>query len=187
MNCGVYSIVSPSGNMYIGSSKNIKKRWVEHRVKLNKGTHHSPPLQNSWNKYNKELKFNLLLVCTPQNLLAYEQQYIDFYKPSYNIAKFAGSRLGHVPTIETRGKISSALKGVPKGPRSPISVEARQKISLSLLGNKRATANKGYVKTEEHRRNLSLSGLGHVVSEETRRKIGKASKRAWELKKSNAV
>lgn len=173
--------------MYIGSSKNIKKRWVEHRVKLNKGIHHSLPLQNSWNKYNKELKFNLLLVCEPKDLITYEQQYIDFYKPSYNIAKFAGSRLGHIPSVETRDKISSALKGKPKGPRTPISEEARKKISQSLLGNKRATVNKGYVKTEEHRRNLSLSGMGHQVSDETRKKIGEASKRAWELKKLNAL
>ena len=60
-------------------------------------------------------------------------------------------------------------------------------FSQSLLGNKRATVNKGYVKTEEHRRNLSLSGMGHQVSDETRKKIGEASKRAWELKKLNAL
>lgn len=49
---GVYKITNTiNGNFYIGSSIRIRERWYEHKYLLNKGTHHSKHLQNSWNKY----------------------------------------------------------------------------------------------------------------------------------------
>ncbi len=51
---GVYAIVhEPTNRSYIGSAINIKRRFKEHKILLRKGLHHSPYLQNVWNKYGE--------------------------------------------------------------------------------------------------------------------------------------
>jgi hypothetical protein len=44
---GIYAIVSPSGNLYIGNAKDTEKRWNQHRSALRKGVHHSTVLQRA--------------------------------------------------------------------------------------------------------------------------------------------
>lgn len=52
--CGVYSITNKiNGKKYIGSSKDIYKRWLQHTCLLNKGTHENVYLQKSWDKYGE--------------------------------------------------------------------------------------------------------------------------------------
>jgi len=41
--------------MYIGSAVYFKKRWHEHKKSLNKGTHHSIPLQRALHKLGKDI------------------------------------------------------------------------------------------------------------------------------------
>jgi len=43
-----------SGHLYLGCSKDYKRRFREHRRKLNKRTHANSRLQNSWNKYGEK-------------------------------------------------------------------------------------------------------------------------------------
>ena len=52
--CGVYKIVNTvNGKIYIGSSKNIDRRWNEHIRVLELNAHNNQHLQNAWNKYGK--------------------------------------------------------------------------------------------------------------------------------------
>ena len=45
---GIYKIsCSQEDKVYIGSSVNIARRWVEHRRDLNRGTHHCSFLQEA--------------------------------------------------------------------------------------------------------------------------------------------
>jgi len=54
MESGIYKISSiDTGDFYIGSSINIKDRWIRHKKDLNKNRHHSIFLQRAWNKYGK--------------------------------------------------------------------------------------------------------------------------------------
>ena len=47
---GIYCIENIiNGKKYIGSSKDIYGRWVQHENELNKGRHHSSYLQHEWN------------------------------------------------------------------------------------------------------------------------------------------
>ena len=44
---GIYKITNiKNGKIYVGSSKDIEKRWKEHLYKLKYGVHHSVKLQN---------------------------------------------------------------------------------------------------------------------------------------------
>ena len=110
--CGIYSITSTSGKTYIGSSKNIVKRWWEHKNLLGKGAHPNPVLQKAWVKYAGNLQFRQLIVCQESDLLFYEQLFIDNLKPAYNIAQIAGSPMRHRKVSEeTRKKLSLAHRG----------------------------------------------------------------------------
>ena len=53
--CGIYCIENLKNHKkYIGQSVDIKKRWRNHRYKLNGNKHFNQHLQNSWNYYGKD-------------------------------------------------------------------------------------------------------------------------------------
>lgn len=67
--------------MYVGSTKSIKTRKYEHFRSLSKGTHHSPYLQKSYDKYGKDkFAFYVLEECTPEDRKQKELYYITLYK-----------------------------------------------------------------------------------------------------------
>lgn len=59
---GIYSITNIiNGKLYIGKSKNIKSRWLDHERNLRKNKHHNDYLQNAWNKYGEvNFKFDVV-------------------------------------------------------------------------------------------------------------------------------
>lgn len=90
---GIYKIINKvNGKIYIGSSKDIRNRWHRHRYVLKAGTHHSPHLQASWNKYGED-NFEIVIVeeCSIDDLLPKEQYYLDNLQPEYNFQKIAGA------------------------------------------------------------------------------------------------
>jgi len=51
---GIYKITNKiNGKVYIGESLDIERRWNEHKLDLENGTHHSFKLQNDYNEYSK--------------------------------------------------------------------------------------------------------------------------------------
>lgn len=85
-----------NGKIYIGSAVNHdQRRWV-HLCVLRKGKHHSPILQNSWNKYGKNaFLFSVLEeVSNKKDLIKREQYWIDKLNPEFNCCPIAGSPLG---------------------------------------------------------------------------------------------
>lgn len=94
MNCGIYEIVhAASGRRYIGSSKDIGRRWGEHRRQLRRGVHHAPHLQHAWSKHGAEaFSFRVLLVCSREMLAFYEQSLLDGMRPEFNASDRADCR-----------------------------------------------------------------------------------------------
>ena len=95
---GVYEIKNTVTNkIYIGSSKDVRERWNEHKRELNKNKHHSIHLQRAWDKYGEEsFTFSLIEECNENDTLAREQFYLDLLKPydknkGYNISKDASA------------------------------------------------------------------------------------------------
>jgi len=79
-NQGIYKITNiVDGKFYIGSSKNIRRRWQRHKTDLRNNYHCNSHLQNAWNKYGESsFKFKVIkLVNDKDLLLEREQFYID--------------------------------------------------------------------------------------------------------------
>lgn len=110
MNCGVYKITSPTGKFYVGSSVDLLKRKNTHFSHLKNGKHHNINLQRAFKKYGVEnLKFEIILYCSKNNLLFYEQLILSNFKPRYNCAKVAGSPMANRKhTYETKQKMIQA-------------------------------------------------------------------------------
>lgn len=84
---GIYKITNKTnGKFYIGSSKNISKRFREHKLDLKKNKHKNKKLQNAFNKYGEEnFIFEILEECNLENLLVLENKYYQELKPFYNL------------------------------------------------------------------------------------------------------
>lgn len=92
---GIYIIINIKNNhCYIGSSKNISKRFWRHLNELIKETHHCVPLQRAWTKYGQNgFTFNILEELpdiTPDALLTKEAEWINKLNPEYNVGSVGG-------------------------------------------------------------------------------------------------
>lgn len=94
---GVYLITNViSKKVYVGSSKNLKWRWSNHKSYFKKGNHHNNKMQNAWNKYGeKSFSFSILEICDDiEKMAQLEQKWIDFFGSAerdngYNILPIA--------------------------------------------------------------------------------------------------
>lgn len=103
---GIYSITTPSGSLYIGSSNSIHRRWSEHKRNLRNGTHHSVRLQAAWNKHKDALVFQIIEVCPVEDLELREQHYILSMKANLNTTQYVNNVWCNP---ETREKLASAF------------------------------------------------------------------------------
>jgi len=110
---GIYKIINKVTNKYyVGSSKNILKRWICHKNKLNNNNHYNPYLQRAWNKYGeKKFEFAIIESTHPKVTLKKEQKYLNIAKKERNKTyncRFISS--GGGLDVEIIEKISNTLK-----------------------------------------------------------------------------
>lgn len=113
MKC-VYKIVNTiTDDVYVGSALNFYKRKYYHLYDLKNKKHHSPILQNSWNKYGCDVFCFVVIeeIDKNEDLIIREQYWMDELKPVFNVAKIAGSPLGVKHTLQSRVNMSNAQKG----------------------------------------------------------------------------
>lgn len=142
---GIYKIEHiGSGKLYVGSAIHIGRRWGLHLRRLRKCNHHSAKLQNAWNKYGADaFVFSILEnVDNPENLLEVEQKWLDL--------------------------TNAASRGYNMTPTAGSLYGFRQSESTKEKMRKSAT---GHIKSDEHRRNLSIVNTGKKMSEESKLKM----------------
>ena len=109
---GIYKFTNlTTQKIYIGSAKNLRKRFTKHMFCLKTKTHHSLHFQNAWYKYGEDdFIYEIIeFVDDLNNLLNREQYYLDtllfaqeyinnkntkFLELGYNINPTAANRLG---------------------------------------------------------------------------------------------
>ena len=84
--CGIYKITNTiTGDFYIGSSKNIKQRWTDHKKPSMRKKHPNSQLYQDMQKYGTDkFEFEILAEVEPDKLKATEQQFIEKLQPTYN-------------------------------------------------------------------------------------------------------
>lgn len=179
---GIYKIQSNKkpDRVYIGSAKNIQKRWWVHLCDLRKNKHHSPKLQKHYNKYGEaDLMFSVLLGCDISELTEKEQFFLDIYKPYFNCCENARNCQGYHPTEETRAKLREARKGKRPFLGHRHTEETKERMSAAKRGKK---------KSPETRERMSRAfmgnknWLGRKHTEETRRRMSEAQKGKRKIK-----
>ena len=129
--CGIYCIENINTHKkYIGQSKDIHKRWTNHKWYLNKNIHDNEYLQRAWNKYGEaNFVFSVVEECSIDKLDEREIYYIGHFNThkrdcGYNL-RGGGGRLADM-TPEVKEKLSG--KNNPMyGKRH--TEEAREKMS----------------------------------------------------------
>lgn len=133
---GIYKIqsISHPNRCYIGSAVNVKSRFRVHKHQLQKNKHHSIKLQRHFNKYGEsDLIFILITSCEKGQLIELEQWFIDTNKPYFNNRMIADSNTGIKWTEEAKQRHSINSRGRKCPPRTE---EHRKNISLSKIGDK---------------------------------------------------
>jgi group I intron endonuclease len=195
---GVYIIRCTVNNfIYIGSAaskKGFRGRLIHHLWQLRTGKHHSPILQNHFNKYGMDaFTFEIALVCPPEKCIDFEQVFINAIglgtqNKSYNINPSVRSYLGckikgesklkgRKASEETRQRISKALTGIKRSEESiQKSREARigMKRSQSAIA-KSAAKLRGRKRPPEYCEKMRQWNLKNPLSSEARRKIGQTA------------
>lgn len=152
---GIYKITnSVSKKFYVGSAKDINKRWCRHKLDLKNNKHHNIILQRAWNKYDSSnFIFEIIEECSIEKLFEKEQYYIDTLKPIYNISLDAcgGDNLTNNPN---RIKIIQKMTESIKKRFLNMTEEERKNLSEKCKGEK--NSNFGNKWNDESRKNLSI-------------------------------
>ena len=84
--CAVYKITNTiTGDFYIGSSKDVKKRWREHKKPSTWKNHPDKQLYQDMKNYGiDKFELQILAEVEPEHLKETEQQFIETLKPTYN-------------------------------------------------------------------------------------------------------
>ena len=84
--CGIYRITNTiTGDFYIGSSKDIKRRWKEHKCKSSWGRYPNNPMYQDFQKFGlNNFAFEILAEVEIDSLKETEQKFIEMLNPTYN-------------------------------------------------------------------------------------------------------
>lgn len=152
---GIYIIKNDiSHKIYIGSAKDLQKRFFDHSYRLKSNKHKSPHLKNFTLKNpNSNFTFELLEICEEFFLLSREQYWMDFYKSydnqyGFNCQSKAYSGFGYKHTIESKEKISKIHKG------KKLTIDHIEKIKIANTGK---SPMKGKTHSLETRNKISFS------------------------------
>lgn len=106
---GVYEIKCTKNNKrYVGVSKDIQRRWREHRGLLHNGEHHSCDMQNDYNEFGeKYFEFNILKTCDYPEAKAFEEKIIQSTQPEYN--SYTNNKGGIYNAIGKRKEIENKI------------------------------------------------------------------------------
>ena len=82
---GVY-LISCNERCYIGSSKSLYDRLLEHRIKLINQYHSNDFMMKACKKYGiTNFQYEILELCEPDKRIEREKHYIDTLKPNFNL------------------------------------------------------------------------------------------------------
>lgn len=110
--CGIYKITNPNGEVYIGGSRTIYRRWLRHREARKNIKIHLSIKEFGWKAHTFEIVHELPKDVDDETLIMYEQIYMDLYRDCGSImlnVKDAGSKAKF--SDESKKRMSIAQRG----------------------------------------------------------------------------
>lgn len=148
---GLYIVWLSDKDYYGGRTNNFRRRFRDHRKRLESGKHKNPRMQNVYNIYGKFDAIVLTRLDTLEEQIIAEQSWLDNNVGERNCLNL--DKCASRTTEEGRFNISKAQKG------KTISAETREKI---------AEANRGSKRTEEQKQRMSKAQKGLRWTDEQR-------------------
>lgn len=157
---GIYIITNKvSGHRYIGQSRDIKRRFAEHRTK---GKEHNYLLDRAFKKYGYEnFSYEVLEECDASELDEREMYYIAKLKPEYN--RTAGGVGCKMPLTEEQ---KEHLRQCGKRQWANMTEEQKR----SVIENNLKGPRKGHPVSEKARKILAEANRGKHYSEDSKAK-----------------
>lgn len=182
---GVYKIISPSNKIYIGKTKNIRKRFLKYSNLICK---QQVKLFNSFVKYGFENHNVEILFLSEDNQILCENEifYIQEFKTyntnhGLNLTKGGDGRSGK-HSSKTKTKISEGLKNSEKLKKTMSTFEYREKLSKSLMNH--PGYGKGQKRKKEDVERIKI-GVKRHIEEFGSRKHTDISKQKMSEKRKN--
>lgn len=136
MESGVYQITNILSNKkYIGSAKNINRRFYEHQYYLEKNDHVNIHLQRAWNKDGgSNFTFDVIEYCDQSILLEREQYHIDSNDTEtlYNLGTVGGG--DNITNHPDYDKIVAKIQAASKKMWENMSVEEYERRCKIVAG-----------------------------------------------------
>jgi group I intron endonuclease len=193
---GVYIIRHVATNrVYVGSSREIERRWRVHQSYLARAKHDNGHLRNAWKKYGSDaFSFEVIEELDeddPRSLIEVEQYWIDSIPSEqlFNIAKKAGrppgrsgpwpdemreqirrALIGHPTSDETRAKIGAKSRGRKTPPWTPERREKHAQI-MRECAQRNPSKNTGKRLSDEQKEKIRQAAKARIVPEETRERL----------------
>lgn len=168
---GIYKITNPKGHIYIGQSRNIKRRFTVYKSLYCKS---QKKLYASLKKYGvKNHKFEVVCQCDVDQLNTMEQFYIILYN-SFNTPHGLNLTSGgdtFEMSDETRRRIGDAGRG------RIFTEERKRQYSEMMKGKKRTAEQQAKLtkaaqnRSDEYRKKISVANKGKERTDETKEKI----------------
>ncbi len=109
--CVIYRITAPSGQEYVGQSKDIMNRWWQYQAENYAAM--GPQIASSIKVYGVEMHtFEMVEECCKDDLLKREQYYINLWQTvEFGLNCKHGVKVGTNHTEATKATISKSMKG----------------------------------------------------------------------------
>lgn len=205
---GIYKITNKLNNKsYIGQSKNIERRWEEHRKSARLNSQYT--IHRAIRKYGLDnFSFEVLYECSEEELGRYEKFYIIIfgtYQKQYNMTeggeiaiskspevrkKISIANTGKKRTEEYKQELSQQRKGKGCGKDNPMygkiyTIEEKERMSKAQAGIN--NGNYGNVGSKNIKsKKISINGVEYIGLRETSRLLGLTySTIKWRLNSNN--
>ena len=139
---GIYKITNTiTGDFYIGSSKNVKRRWESHKWPSTWKKHSNSQLYLDMRKYGIEnFVFEVIEEVEPGSLKETEQYFIETLKPTYN------DRNANGWDIERRKEANKEYYKSEKGKESNRKAKNKYQNQLCCYNNETITLNALFIR-----------------------------------------